>query len=582
MTSAGSTIVGISAHFHDAACCLVRNGSLIAAVQEERLTRSKHDPSTPVRAFRECLGHAGADITDIDCVAYHEVPALKRERILADAASSGRPFVEIDPVRRLRSRLGYEGEIRCFGHHRCHAASAYYASGYDNSAVLTVDGVGEWTTMAYWEGGRNGLKLLEDVKYPDSLGLLYSTLTAYLGFAVNDGEYKVMGLAAYGRPCLVDKLRRLVSCADGGQFSLDPQYFTFRSTEHMYSDALEMLLGHPPRHADEALCDFHADLASSVQTLLEEILLAKVRYLKAITRSDSLCLAGGVALNCVANGRIRREGPFERIFVPPAVDDAGCALGAAALAYSELHPAMAFGLELNGGFLGKAYEPSAIRAILMSTTISYREFPENDDLVEETASRLASGSAIGWFVGRMEFGPRALGGRSILADPRDPRIRDRINAVVKRREPFRPFAPAVLSDCAGIFFDPAHESPFMAETRGVRPGADLPAVTHVDQSARLQTVDRASAHPFAKLLCAFERLTSCPVLLNTSFNMSDEPIVCTPEDALTCFFRSELDALVIENFLVDRDAVPVGVIQAVRRAFVPPPVAVSHNTYTLV
>lgn len=580
------TIVGVSAHFHDAACCLIRGGKLIAAVEEERLTRIKHDSSTPVNAFRACLAGAGLDVTDIDCIAYYEDPALKLRRIKTDksASSATRPAgAEPKSLKALRRRLGYDGEIRCFKHHLSHAASAFYPSGFENAAVLTVDGVGEWTTTGYWRAGPSGLELLEEVRYPHSLGLFYSTFTAYLGFSVNEDEYKVMGLASYGKPTLMHKLRRLLSCDDGARFTLDMRYFDYARGGRMYSSALETLLDHPARQSHEPLEEFHADLASSVQALLEEILLQKVRYLHKRISSDQLCLAGGVALNCVANGRIHREGPFAQVFVQPAAGDDGGALGAAALAHLELRPDVALDLKLRDAFLGPAYGHDVIRAALDSTAIPYREFGEDkDELIQRTALHLASGRVVGWFQGKMEFGPRALGARSILADPRLPNIRDRINEVVKRRELFRPFAPAVLADRAHLFFDLPYESPFMLETCAVRPNADLPAITHVDGSARVQTVDPISRHPFARLLRAFDHLTGCPVLLNTSFNLKDEPIVCTADDALICFLRSEIDILILETFMVERNEVPSRLIEAVRHSYVSTPPGVPSHVYTLV
>ena len=582
----GLTIVGVSAHYHDAACCLIRDGKLIAAVQEERLTRIKHDPSTPTQAFRACLTQAGLDVTDVDCLAYYENPVLKAGRIGEDnrTAAAALPAIgQPDPIQSIRRRLGYDGGIECFRHHLSHADSAFYPSGFDRAAVLTLDGVGEWTTTGYWRAGPAGLELLEEVRYPHSLGLFYSTFTAYLGFSVNDSEYKVMGLAPYGKPSLLNKLRQLISSGDDGQFRLDMRYFGYTRSNRIYTPALEKLLGHPARRPDEALETFHKDLASSVQQLLEEVVLQKVRYLHKQVPAERLCLAGGVALNCVANGRIHREGPFEQIFVQPAAGDAGGALGAAALAHIERRPDIPLEFPHHDTFLGPAFEREAIRAILSSTPIRYHEFAEDgDELAKRTASYLAGGRVVGWFQGRMEFGPRSLGGRSILADARLPHMRDRINAVVKRREPFRPFAPAVLSDRAHAFFDLPYESPFMLETCPVRSGAALPAITHVDGSARVQTVDPTGSHRFVKLLQAFDRLTGCPVLLNTSFNMKDEPIVCTPEDALVCFLRSEMDVLVLEAFLIERDQVPARLIDVVRRSYVPKPLGVPDHIYTLV
>ena len=572
-------VVGVSAHFHDAACCVLRDGALVAAAQEERFSRIKHDPATPIHAFRYCLREAGLDITQVDCLAYYEDPALKTDR---QAAPGGRPEAPAarDPILSLRRLFGYDGDVRCYPHHRSHAASAFYFSGYEDAAVLTVDGVGEWTTTGYWRAGSGGLDLVEEVAYPHSLGLLYSTFTAYLGFSVNDSEYKVMGLAPYGRPTLLDRLRAVVEVGPLGQFRLDMRYFDYLRGERMYSDALVALLGRPPRGRHEPIGEFHADLASSVQALLEEILLQKVRHLHERVPSRRLCLAGGVALNCVANGRICREGPFAEVFIQPAAGDAGGALGAAALAYAELRPGAPI-RPLRDVFLGPSSARDDVRALLASTPIAHREL-SGGDLHEQVAAYLAEGRVVGWFQGRMEFGPRALGGRSILADPRSPTIKDRINASVKNRESFRPFAPAVLAARAADHFDLAGESPFMLLTAPVRSPHPLPAITHVDGSARVQTVDAGTGHPLARLLEAFERRTGCPVLLNTSFNIKDEPIVCTPEEAIVCFARSEMDVLVLEDFVIERSSVPAALIAAVRRAYVPRPLGVSERLYTLV
>jgi len=574
-------VVGVSAHFHDAACCVIRDGALVAAAQEERFSRIKHDPATPIHAFRYCLREAGLDITRIDCLAYYEDPALKADRQAAGGARPGAP-ARRDPVLVLRRLLGYEGDVRCFRHHRSHAASAFCFSGYEDAAVLTVDGVGEWTTTAYWRAGPGGLDLVEEVAYPHSLGLLYSAFTAYLGFSVNDSEYKVMGLAPYGRPTLLDRLRAVVEVGPLGQFRLDMRYFDYLRGERMHSDALAALLGRPPRGRQEPLDAFHADLACSVQALLEEILLQKVRYLHERVPSGRLCLAGGVALNCVANGRICREGPFDEVFIQPAAGDAGGALGAAALAYAELRPGAPL-RPLRDVFLGPSSTRDDVRALLASTPIAHRELARgSSDLHDQVATYLAEGRVVGWFQGRMEFGPRALGGRSILADPRSPTVKDRINAAVKNREAFRPFAPAVLAHRAAEHFDLAGESPFMLLTAAVRSPLSLPAITHVDGSARVQTVDPGAGHPLARLLEAFERRTGCPVLLNTSFNIKDEPIVCTPEEAIVCFARSEMDVLVLEDFVIERSGVPAALIAAARRAYVPRPLGVSERLYTLV
>jgi carbamoyltransferase len=541
-------VVGLSAFFHESACCLLRDGRLVAAAEEERFSRVKHDPRLPVASFRWCLEAGGIGITDIDAVAYYESPVRK----LARQLWSGVPLSDADPgrpERAIREGLGYEGPVLTFAHHASHAASAFLLSGYPEAAVLTVDGVGEWDTTTY---GR-GMEAFERVEFPHSLGLLYSTITSYLGFEVNDGEYKVMGLAPYGRPRYADRIRTLVSSGPGGQFALDLRYFDFVRGRRMYSDALCDLFGAPPRARESEIEDFHCDVAQSLQIVLEEILLEKIRWLHRQTGSRHLCMAGGVALNCVANGRILREGPFERLFVQPAAGDSGGCLGAAALAH----------LELSGGrpepmrhaFLGPSWTAGQVRTILSSTGLTFLELRETE-LLEAVVDRLAAGKVVGWFHGRMELGPRALGARSLLADPRDPEMRDRLNHLVKKREAFRPFAPSILQAHAREHLDLDHPSPFMLETCRILSPLSLPAVTHVDGSARPQTVDPDTAPRYAALLEAFHRRTGCPLLVNTSFNVRGEPIVCSPVDALLCFGSTGIDALVLEDFVIDREALP--------------------------
>ena len=547
-------VVGISAHFHDAACCILRDGALIAAAQEEGFSRVKHDPALPMRAFQYCLDEAGVAIDEIDCIGYYENPTRKLERQLwmglpelPMASWSTRHLYDASrPERDMRGMLGFEGPIRFFDHHLSHAASSYYFSDFDDAAILTVDAVGEWATTTYGRARGGDIELFEEVEFPGSLGLFYSAITAYLGFEVNDGEYKVMGLAPYGRPRYVEELRKLVRLEDDGQFSLAMEYFDFLRGERMFSAALTELLGHPPREPESELTPFAMDLARSVQAVLEEVLLAKVGYLGQKVDSRNLCLAGGVALNCVAVRRLLRESRFERVFVQPAAGDAGACLGAAALAHRHVtgHPCRRGLAHL---YWGPSFSADEIVEMLSDSTIRIEDFRgRGADMIAAVAGRLARGEVIGWFQGRMEFGPRALGARSILADPRLPHMRDRVNELVKKREGFRPFAPAVLQEHAAAHFDDRDPAPFMTRTCRVVSELDLPAVTHVDGSARLQTVDRATAPRFHELLTAFMNLTGCPVLLNTSFNLRGEPIVCEPLDALLCFIRSDLDALVMD------------------------------------
>ena len=544
-------VVGISAFFHESACCLLQDGRLVAAAEEERFSRVKHDPRLPVSAFRYCLKAGGIGIADVDAVAYYESPVRK----LARQLWSGVPLGDSDPgrpEREIREGLGYEGPILFFGHHASHAASAFLFSGYPEAAVLTVDGVGEWDTTTY---ARN-LEVLERVEFPHSLGLLYSTITSYLGFEVNDGEYKVMGLAPYGRPRYADRVRKLVSSGPGGQLTLDLRYFDFVRGSRMESEALCDLFGAPPRPRESEITDFHQDVAQSLQVVLEEILLEKVRWLHRETGSRRLCLAGGVALNCVANGRILREGPFERLFVQPAAGDSGGCLGAAALAHLEL-TGQRISEPMRHAFLGPSWTADEVGSILAATGLRTLDFRGREpELLEAVVDRLAAGKVVGWFHCRMELGPRALGARSLLADPRDPEMRDRLNGLVKKREAFRPFAPSILLAHAREHLDLDHPSPFMLETCRVRSPLPLPAVTHVDGSARPQTVDPETAPRYAALLEAFRRRTGCPVLVNTSFNVRGEPIVCSPVDALLCFGGTGIDALVLEDFVIDREALP--------------------------
>jgi carbamoyltransferase len=467
-------------------------------------------------------------------------------------------------LREIREALGYDGPLRVFDHHQSHAAAGFLYSGFEEAAILTVDGVGEWTTTAYGRGRGESIELFDTVEFPHSLGLLYSTLTSYLGFRVNGGEYKVMGLAPYGKPRFLPEMRKLVRSAEGGAYELSLEYFDFVKGRRMYSDRLPDLLGQPPRAPDSEITSFHEDVAHSLQRVLEEILLEKVSYLHRKAPSENLCLGGGVALNCVANGRILREGPFARLFVQPAAGDSGSALGAAALAHVELTGRRHSRSPLEDVYLGPRFSSEMVAGVLASAGVRALDYRGREEkLIEATVERLAEGKVVGWFQGAMELGPRALGARSLLADPRRPEMRERMNALVKKREAFRPFAPSILLPEAGRHLDLDHASPFMLETCALRSPLDLPAVTHVDGSARPQTVDPRLSPRFARLLEAFGRRTGCPLLVNTSFNVRDEPIVCTPEDALACMVRSGIDALAIEEFLADRSGIPPELVDLV-------------------
>lgn len=585
-------ILGLSAFYHESACCLLQNGRLVAAAAEERFSRLKHDPRLPVAAFRYCLREAGLTLADLDAVAYYEDPELKLARQLwSGAIDLDSPGLDADaPERMIRRRLGWDGQILQFPHHLSHAASSFFFSGFPEAAILTADGVGEWTTTSYGHGQGSEIELFEEVEFPHSLGLLYSTLTSYLGFQVNDGEYKVMGLAPYGEPRFVDQICQLVGMGAGGQFLLNMRYFDFMGGARMYSPELAELFGVPPRRPGSEITSFHHDVARSLQLVLEEILLEKASYLHYKTGASNLCLAGGVALNCVANGRLSREGPFEHIFIQPAAGDAGACLGAAALAHIELTDERPSAEPLRDMMLGPGYESDEVARLVASIGLEAEDYRGKEDaLLESVADRLTSNQVVGWFHGRMEHGPRALGARSILANPLDPDVRERVNRRIKKRESFRPFAPSVLAEHAAEHFDLGHPSPFMLEICQVVSSLELPGITHVDGSARPQTVDREVNPRYAALLDTFHCKTGCPMLLNTSFNVMGEPIVCSPVDALFCFGNSGLDVLVLEDFVIERAALPASWEELLltwervpRAAFSGRKSAVSEHLYTFV
>jgi carbamoyltransferase len=588
-------IIGISTGYHDSACALLQDGVLVAAVQEERFSRVKNDKSFPTRAFAYCLKEGGISIADVDCVAYYEDPCLKlgrqiwmgfmpdlpveRQQSILDRMSSSQPR------QMIRDIWGYEGIVEIVDHHLSHAASSYYFSGFDDAAILTVDGVGDWATTTYGLGRGAHIERFEQVDFPDSLGFFYSAITGYLGFEVNEGEYKVMGLAPYGEPEYADKIWKLVEMAEGGQYRLNMKYFGFLTKDCMYTQELVDLLGHPPREPESELTQYHMDVAKSVQVVLEEIMLQKTRYLHSKVPSENLCMAGGVALNVVANGRCLREGPFKRLFVQPAAGDAGGSVGCAAMAHVRLTGEPPPVKSLEHAYLGPANAKSDAYKLLVASMATFEDFRgKEDEFISYVVDRLVEGKVIGWSQGRMEFGPRALGARSILADPRRPEMRDRINALVKMREAFRPFAPAVLEEEAPKHFDLDHSSPFMLETCQVISHIDLPSITHIDGSARIQTVNDQTNPRFAKLLKEFYRRTGCPIILNTSFNLRGEPIVCEPKDALMTFIRSQIDLLVLEDFVLDRAGMPAfwelhGVYG--EQAKHDPNRAVGHTVYTL-
>ncbi len=545
----------------------MQNGRILAAAQEERFSRIKNDKSFPAAAFRYCLEHAALTIADIDCLAFYEDPTQKLSRqlwmgmlpgITQDRrASIERHALHTHPLEEIGLVAGYEGPFEIVDHHLSHAASAYFFSGFDEAAILTVDGVGEWATTTYSGAEGKEIRRLEQVDFPDSLGLFYSAITGYLGFEVNEGEYKVMGLAPYGQPKFVDKIQQLIEEAPKGQYRLNLRYFSFLHEDRMFSDALCELLGAPARAPGTEITQVYMDIARSAQLVLEEVLLRKVRYLHSLVPSQNLCMAGGVALNVVANSRCLREAPFKRLFVQPAAGDAGGCLGAAAIAHLRRVGARVPCEPLQHVYWGPSNPIDKTRRILEASGVAYQDYRDDEArLLERIVDSLIDGKVIAWLSGRMEFGPRSLGARSIIADPRRPEMRDRINALVKHREAFRPFAPAVLEQFAAQHFALDHASPFMLEVCQVISSIQLPAVMHVDGSARVQTVACHTNRRFAELLRHFHGRTGCPILLNTSFNLRGEPIVCSVTDAISTFGRSKIDLLVLDDFVIDRADIP--------------------------
>ena len=553
-------ILGISAFYHDSAAALLVDGAMVAGAHEERFTRIRHDPAMPVNAVRYCLEAAGLGIGDIDYVVFYDKPFVKLERILvtyiATFPRSLPSFAKSIPVwlkeklwipRVIGKELDYEGEVLFAEHHQSHAASAFLASPFEEAAILTCDGVGEWATTTQGVGRGNQFELMNEIRFPHSLGLLYSAFTYYLGFKVNSAEYKVMGAAPYGEPKYVDKiLGELLDLREDGSFKLDMRYFAYDYGLTMTNHRFAKLFGHPVRQMEGPMEQFHWDMAASVQKVTEEIVLRMARDLHAKTGMKNLCMAGGVALNCVANGRLIREGPFENLWVQPAAGDAGGALGAALFAYNcVLNKPRSF--RMDHAYWGPEYSDEAIRRYLDARGAPYETLPRNE-MIQETARLLDEEQAVvGWFQGRMEWGPRSLGSRSILADARNEENWKRVNLKIKFRESFRPFAPACLEEKAQEWFEIDRESPYMLLVCQVKEGRSIPAVTHVDGSARLQTVNRSQHADFYDLLRAFDERTDCPVLINTSFNVRGEPIVCSPDDAYLCFMRTNMDVLVLGN-----------------------------------
>jgi carbamoyltransferase len=591
-------IIGLSAFYHDSAAALLIDGQILAAAQEERFTRKKHDAGFPRHALAYCLEEGGLTLRDIDHVVFYDKPFLKFERLLetylAFAPRGFRSFrmamplwlkeklfqkqLLRDELRVFDAKFDWESKLLFTEHHQSHAASAFFPSLFEEAVILTMDGVGEWATASIAYGHGNHLEMRKELHFPHSLGLLYSAFTYYTGFKVNSGEYKVMGLAPYGEPKYANLiLERLIDLKPDGSFRLDQSYFDYCTGLRMTNDSFDALFGGPARKPEERLDQRHMDLAASIQAVTEEIMLRLTRSVAAETGAENLCLAGGVALNCVGNGKVLRDGTFKRIWIQPAAGDAGGALGAALAAY-HLHKGQPRRAEnqldgMNGAYLGPGYEDNECAARLERIGARFVRLGDKQ-VIERAATDLADGKGLGWFQGRMEFGPRALGNRSILADPRSPSMQSELNLKIKFRESFRPFAPAVLREDVANWFELDADSPYMllvanvverrrramtVEERALFgidklnvPRSEIPAVTHVDYSARVQTVHAETNPRFHALLSAFKCKTGCPILVNTSFNVRGEPIVRTPEDAFRCFMGTALDALAVGNLYLHK------------------------------
>lgn len=589
-------ILGISAFYHDSAAALLEDGRIRAAAQEERFTRKKHDPAFPTNAIQYCLDEAGVDLDSVDYICFFEKPFLKFERLLetylANAPRGFASFRMAIPVwikEKLFQKTNLINELRPFGtsdnieekllfaeHHQSHAASAFYPSPFDEAVVLTMDGVGEWSTASVSIGKGDKLKLVKELRWPHSLGMLYSAFTYYTGFRVNSGEYKVMGLAPYGEPKYADLImEKLLDVKEDGSFWLDQTYFNYATGLTMTTDKFHSLFGGPPRSPEDTLTQREMDLAASVQVVTEEIMLRITRNIAQSYGISNLCMAGGVALNCVANGKILKDGHFDNVWIQPAAGDAGGALGAVYAAYHDHldQPRVECDTHdhMKGSYLGPEFAQDEIEKRLTASKAVF-SVHSDEDLFRLTAQSLADGEAVGWFSGRMEFGPRALGGRSILGDPRNPEMQKTLNLRIKYRESFRPFAPSVLSEDTANYFELDTDSPYMLQVANVKeehrlpmseeqtnlfgieklnvPRSNIPAVTHVDYSARIQSVHHSTNPRYHELISQFKEITGCSLVVNTSFNVRGEPIVCTPEDAFRCFMGTGMETLVVGNCLM--------------------------------
>ncbi len=585
-------ILGISAYYHDSAACIVKDGTILAAAQEERFSRKKHDHRFPHNAIKFCLDYAGAKAIDLDLVAFYDKPFLKFERLLETyltfAPVGIKSFIKAMPLwikeklwmkELIKKELGYEGKIIFPEHHESHAASAFFPSPFKEAAILTMDGVGEWTTSSYGFGKGNSVELWADIKFPHSLGLLYSAFTYYTGFKVNSGEYKVMGLAPYGEPKYKKLIyENLIDVKDDGSFRMNMKYFDYCAGLTMTNSRFDNLFGGPPRVPETKLTQKDMDLARSLQEVTEEIVLKMGNHVHKETGSRNLTLAGGVALNCVANGKLLREGPFQNIWIQPAAGDAGGALGAALVGwycYLE-NPRITDDKSdsQKGSYLGPEFSEDEIHSFITKNNYTAKKLDE-DELIKIVSKLIAEEKVIGWFDGRMEFGPRALGARTIIGDARSPKMQALMNIKIKFREGFRPFAPSVLFERVNEYFEIEKESPYMLLVADVKKErriamteeqeklwgidklnivrSDIPAITHVDYSARLQTVHNETNPRYHKLIKQFEKETGCAVIINTSFNVRGEPIVCTPDDAFKCFMRTNIDYLVLGNYLLTKE-----------------------------
>lgn len=583
-------ILGISAYYHDSAAALIKDGKILAAVQEERFTRKKHDHRYPMEAIAYCLREAGITAKDLSYVAFYEKPFLKFERLLetylAFAPYGLVSFLTAMPIwlkqklwikEEIRKNLGFEGKILFPDHHTSHAASAFFPSPFKEAAILTLDGVGEWTTTSYGVGKYNAMEIISDIHFPHSLGLLYSAFTYYLGFKVNSGEYKLMGLAPYGKPTYKNLIcKHLIDVKNDGSFHLNLEYFNYSVGLTMTNKKFHNLFGGEPRKPESKLTERYMDIAASIQAVTEDVVLKIAEHIKKKTGQKNICLAGGVALNCVANGKLLKKGTFENIWIQPAAGDAGGALGAALYVWyqylgnkREVNPSDS----MQGSYLGPSFSNEEIKKVLEESLIPYKTIPR--EKIPATVAELINGEkVVGWFEGRMEYGPRALGARSIIGDARSKEMQKTMNLKIKFRESFRPFAPSVLIEDISKYFDLDRESPYMLLVAPVQKNkmknrekieeatgleklyierSDIPAVTHVDYSARIHTVNKDTNPLYYKLLSVMKEKYKCPVIINTSFNVRGEPIVCTPEDALKCFMRTEMDYLIMENCLISKE-----------------------------